>query len=73
MSHYERLSVRVLDNVNAKVLQKAVKRMDASYNIKMTNQVTNAIKGNGNAVLMKGDIPTSIYFDIRTTKDGRHP
>ena len=75
MSHYQRLTMKVLDNVDPKILQKAVKRMGKDYSIKMTSQVKGVAKGldGANAVLMKGDFPTTIGFRIMTTKEGKHP
>lgn len=75
MSHYQRVSVKALENVNPKILQKAVKRMGKDYSIKMLKDVPGAAKGfgAGNAVLMKGNIPTTIGFNIKTTANGKHP
>ncbi len=82
MSHYMRLAVKGFGNVKASYLKKALKMMDASYDVKMIKNVDGArpsavyskngdYAGTTNAVLMKGEHPTSIQFLLARTDNGK--
>lgn len=72
MSHYATISCNCLDDVKAKTLQKALKRINSKFSIKMLKDVKYSIPQlGGNAVIMEGNKPTSIRMDLREKADGK--
>lgn len=72
MSHYATIKVNALDNVNAKTLQRAIKRLDKSLSIRMLSSLREKVPAFGcNAVLMKNDIPTTIRMNFQKEEGNR--
>lgn len=72
MSHYATISTHALDDVNMKTLQKAVKRINSQFSVKMRKDLkVNVPAMGGNAVLMRGSNPTSIRMNFVTGRKGK--
>lgn len=72
MSHYATIKCSCLDDVKAKTLQKALKRINSKYSIKMLKDLAVQVPSFGcNAVLMHGTMPTSIRMNIVRTAKGK--
>ena len=72
MSHYATISCRCLDDVKAKTLQKAVKRINSSFSVKMLKDLKMNVPAlGGNAILMQGDSPTSIRMALHAKEGGK--
>lgn len=72
MSHYATIKVDALSNVNAKTLQRAIKRMDKSLSVRMLSSLREKVPAFGcNAVLMKNDLPTTIRMNFQQEEKGR--
>ena len=72
MSHYATISCNCLDDVKAKTLQKAVKRINSQFSVKMIKDIKTPIPSlGGNAVIMKGNMPTSIRLDLYAKEDNK--
>lgn len=72
MSHYATISCRCLDDVKAKTLQKAVKRINSSFSVKMLKDLKMNVPAlGGNAILMQGNNPTSIRMALHAKEGGK--
>lgn len=72
MSHYATIRCQALDDVKAKTLQKALKRINSKFSVKMLKDLKmNLPSLGGNAVLMKDTTPTSIRMLFTQKEDGK--
>lgn len=72
MSHYATINCKALDDVKAKTLQKALRRINKEFSVKMLKDIKQTIPAlGGNAVLMKGNTPTSIRMRFTQKEDGK--
>ena len=72
MSHYATINCRALDDVKAKTLQKALKRVNSKFSVKMLKDIKQQVPAlGGNAVVMSGTHPTSIRMLFEQKEDGK--